>query len=315
MNEIAGAASILPGGVSELDTLRVLSLVNQQHEARWSLDRPLSADTRGSTWAIRDPFGRPAVLKWTLRQWWAPQVLRESRTVAHARARGYPTPAWLVVGATEDGFPYEVQEWVFGAPASRLDAQVAALITAVVASQAGIAPSTNQNWSMYARRVVFENESGLHDAVAGFSEATRRVVSEIDQICAQHRHHRLPDDDLVHGDLSWQNILIDSGRISGIVDAEALGRGTRTIDLVTPLRQAYVLGSDDGARVRLLHAALDVSGASVLRVCAGSDAINILAFGTERWPHRVDTVANSVFAFLEDVASLWSALLAWLRRR
>lgn len=290
--------------MSESATLGVLRFVNDQHDARWCLDRALSDDTRGCTWALSDSSGKRAVLKWTSQRAWAPQVLRASETIVHARAHGYPTPAWLAVGVTQDGFPYEVQEWVLGSSPASLDAHVAALLAAVVALQAGIAPTTEQNWSGYAHRVVFENESRLHDDVAEFSEATRRVIDRIDQLCAEHRGHRLPDDDLVHGDLSWQNVLIEHSRISGIIDAEALGRGTRAIDLLTPLRQAYVLGSDEAVRAQLLEAAVTAADPGVLSVCAGSDAINILAFGIRRWPDRVDKVANRVLVFLEDAASL-----------
>lgn len=286
------------------ETLRVLRYVNQRHDAHWRLEEVLAEDARGSTWAIRDSGGRPAVLKWATRRDWAPQVMRAAATVAHARAHGYPTPEWLAYGTTEDGLPYDVQDWVAGAPLRGLGADSAALITGLVASQDGIAPVTDQNWSQHVSRVVFANEFGLRDRVAQFSPATRLAVSAVGELCARHVELALPDDDLVHGDLSWQNIIIDGDQISGVVDAESLGRGTRVVDLVTPLRQAYVLGSDDLGRRHLLEAAAETEGQGVLVLCVGCDVINILAFGIDNWPDRVDLVARQLQTLLEDVARM-----------
>ena len=292
------------GAVSAADTLRVLGYINQRHDANGRLEEVLGEDARGSTWAIRDSDGRPAVLKWTMRRDWAPQVMRAAATVAHARAHGYPTPEWLAYGTTEDGLPYDVQDWVVGAPPGGLDVDSAALITGLVTSQEGIAPVTEQNWSQHVRRVVFANAFGLHDRVAQFSRTTGLAIRVVDELCARHVELGLPDDDLVHGDLSWQNILIDGDRISGVVDAESLGRGTRVIDLVTPLRQAYVLGSDELGRRHLLDAATEATGPEVLVLCIGCDVINILAFGIDHWPDRVDPVARKVQTLLEDVARM-----------
>src|SRR5689334_8234503 len=54
------------------------------------------------------------VLKWTANPSWAPRVRRAAELVRRARAVGYPTPAWLAVGTTAAGSPYQLQELVPG---------------------------------------------------------------------------------------------------------------------------------------------------------------------------------------------------------
>jgi hypothetical protein len=75
----------------------------------------------------------------------------------------------------------------------------------------------------------------------------------------------LPGDDLVHFDFHPGNVLVEGGRISGVVDWDGAGRGDRRLDLVT-------LRYDLELRAPALAADLDAYlrrtvPASVLRLC------------------------------------------------
>src|SRR3954447_20555599 len=75
------------------------------------------------------------VLKWTDDPDWAPRVQRAAELVRRARAVGYPTPAWLTVGTTTAGSPYQLQEFVTGEPvrdASLVDERLACKLIAVI---------------------------------------------------------------------------------------------------------------------------------------------------------------------------------------
>ena len=60
---------------------------------------------------------------------------------------------------TPDGFPYQVQQFVDGRPAGRLDRPVVRALLEVIEKQAGLAPPTDRDWSAHVHRVVFDDES------------------------------------------------------------------------------------------------------------------------------------------------------------
>lgn len=71
------------------------------------------------------------------------------------KERGYPTPAWLAAGVTDQGLPYQLQEFVAGSPLPVLDERAADLLLELIDRQAGMDPDPGRNWSEYARGVVF----------------------------------------------------------------------------------------------------------------------------------------------------------------
>jgi hypothetical protein len=92
----------------------VVHQVNDATGARWELQRPLSGGLQSGACEVVGGNCR-AVLKWSPRTWWAPRVLNAAKVVAFARQKGYPTPAWLAWGTTQEGYPYVVYEYLEGA--------------------------------------------------------------------------------------------------------------------------------------------------------------------------------------------------------
>src|SRR5581483_7339599 len=95
----------------------------------------------------------------------------------------------------------------------------------------------------------------------------------------------LPGDDLVHVDFHPGNVLVDGGRISGVVDWDGAGRGDRHLDLVT-------LRYDLELRAPALAARLDGYlrarvPADVLRLCWAHMGIRLVD-----WAIRHDTAAD-----------------------
>src|SRR4051812_11479228 len=89
------------------------------------------------------------------------ETLRARRVVEHMRRRGYPTPAWLGVGATATHV-WQLMDFVDAAPAQELTPSLVAQLLAIIELQAGQASAPYDHWS-YAWRVA----TGRDSAVAG----------------------------------------------------------------------------------------------------------------------------------------------------
>ena len=128
------------------------------------------ASTR-APYASRWPAGRTRVLKAEPRTHpgHLDDVRRARRVVDHMRGRGYPTPAWLGVGATATHV-WHLVELVDAVPSPELTPALVEQLVEVVELQAGQASEPHDH-SSYAWRVA----TGREPVVAAVS-ATRRGV-------------------------------------------------------------------------------------------------------------------------------------------
>src|SRR4051794_13361339 len=101
---------------------------------------------QGGAWRVRGPSGAAAVLKWI-----KVDADDAATVVEHARACGYPTPAWLDHGTTDDGRSWCVQELVDGEPMGNLDVAGAELIVQIVSLERTITPRTERGWPALGR--------------------------------------------------------------------------------------------------------------------------------------------------------------------
>ena len=194
---------------------------------------------------IADPAGQRAVLKWSSARDWAPTVLAAAPVVAAARASGWPTPAWLAVGQTDDGYPYHVQDFVEGTTQETVSHGWLDLTLPVVTSHAGLGRDGMRNWSRYDHDVVYAAGNDNRVAVASSGPAGAYLSDVITLLNGDHEDVKLPADDLVHGDLNPENVLIANGQVAALIDVEAVGRGTRLHDLTTLLLYAALWGDHD----------------------------------------------------------------------
>ena len=88
------------------------------------------------------------------------ETLRAQRVVEHMRSRGYPTPAWLGVGATATHV-WHLMDFVDAAPTPELTSSLVEQLMAINELQAGQASEPYDHWS-YAWRVA----TGAGSAVA-----------------------------------------------------------------------------------------------------------------------------------------------------
>ncbi len=249
----------------------LLRTINAHHQASFRLlGRYRSGENQGA-YAIADPDGRQLVLKWQVATSASQSRLaRAARVTECLQPLGYPVPRYLVIGTAPNGDLYYIEEALPGRPIRRLTEQhqVDRLLE-LNDLQAGRAVSSEQDWSAYATRVVFDDASGWAASLRAYSVDTAAVVTALEAITTGKRESCRTNADVVHGDLSPGNILVDRGQISGIIDWDAAGCGDRAFDLALLLFYHY-----DDRRIR------DPLRARVLEL-AGYDALCVyLAYTT-----------------------------------
>jgi hypothetical protein len=207
-------------------------------------------------------------------------TLRARRVVGHMRRRGYPTPAWLGVGATATHV-WHLMDFVDAAPVPGLTPSVVEQLMEIIELQAGQASEPYDHWS-YAWLVATGQEpavagldfnetpemSRLRQSVArlsGYSSAVSALAGRLRLACAAVPPPREAPD-MVHADIIPGNVLVRDGVVAAVVDIGNAGSGTRATDLTTLQWHTF---SDplDGARRRLqtrIIALVGWEGAAVL---------------------------------------------------
>lgn len=224
---------------------------------------------------VRWPDGRRSVLTAGSRT--AP------RMVAVARAAGLPAPRYELITEV-DGVVVAVQERLPGVPPAAVDRTILDQLLALNVRCAGLlAGSDLPPLPLYLRH----SGPGFcrHEPVGAYSARTAALLAWAGSLDADV----LPGDDLVHLDFHPGNVLVDQGRVSGIVDWDGAGRGDRRLDLVTlrydlELRAPVLAGE--------LHAYLRrTTPARVLRLCWAHMGIRLVDWAirhhgstdVERW--------------------------------
>ena len=190
------------------------------------------------------------------------ETLRAQRVVEHMRRRGYPTPAWLGVGATATHV-WHLMDFVDAAPVPELTPSLVEQLMEIIELQAGQASEPYDHWS-YAWRVATGQESAVA-GLSGYSSAVSALVERLRLVCADVPPPREAPD-MVHADLNPSNVLVRDGAVVAVVDIGNAGSGTRATDLTT---LAWYTFQDplDGVRRRLwtrILALVGWEGAAVL---------------------------------------------------
>ena len=233
------------------------------------------------------------------------ETLRAQRVVEHMRRRGYPTPAWLGVGATATHV-WHLMDFVDAAPVPELTPSLVEQLMEIIELQAGQASEPYDHWS-YAWRVATGQESAmagmgfqetpeqslLRQSVArlsGYSSVVSALVERLRLVCADVPPPREAPD-MVHADLNPGNVLVRDGAVVAVVDIGNAGSGTRATDLTT-LQWHTFQDPLDGARRRLWRRILDLVGWEGAAVLAATQVLLQL-----EWPIRIgrhDDVAGVV---------------------
>ena len=219
------------------------------------------------------------------------ETLRAQRVVGHMRRHGYPTPAWLGVGATATHV-WHLMDFVDAAPAPELTPSLIEQLMDIIELQAGQASEPYDHWS-YAWRVATGQESAvagldlnetpeqsfLRQSIAGlsgYSSVVSALVERLRLACADVPPPR-DAPDMVHTDLSTpSNVLVRDGAVVAVVDIGNAGSGTRAEDLTALVWYTFQDPLLDGVRRRLWTRILDLVGWEGAAVLAATHILHML---------------------------------------
>src|SRR3954471_16672205 len=205
------------------------------------------------------------------------ETLRAQRIVEHMRLRGYPTPAWLGVGATATHV-WHLMDFVDAAPATELTPSIVEQLMEIIELQAGQATEPYDHWS-YAWRVATGQESAVA-GLSGYSSVVSALVERLRLVCADVPPPREAPD-MVHADLNPSNVLVRDGAVVAVVDIGNAGSGTRATDLIT-LQWHTFQDPLDGVRRRLWTRILALVGWEGAAMLAATQILLQL-----EWPIRL----------------------------
>lgn len=287
---------------SAADVSPVVALANARDGTSWSVERRLAGGYQQGAYALVAADGTRAVLKWHEGHLPPRQLEATARAIERARLRGWPTSRWLAYGPLPDDGAYIVEERIDGERPTALDGILGRLLEAV-RLQASARPETDQDWSAYIHRVVFEGEAELAARMRARPE-TAALLRRLERMTAGARDLRLPTDDLVHGDFVLGNMLVRDGA-PYVVDAAHAGKGTRVYDLATLLMETAV-GADyeppsRADRRRLEREAVAIAGRDAFLVCVACRVMHLLLFGGVHWDEHVPETVARCEAFLDGL--------------
>jgi aminoglycoside phosphotransferase (APT) family kinase protein len=209
-------------------------------------------------------------------------------------ARGYPVPAILWHGMISSRWHVTVQNRLPGRPLFARDGALdgpmldAVLRLVELQADAGI-PAGDRDFTGYLANVLFDDWDQV------WADAPRACAAA-GPLCARLRRWlepvwglRLPPADYAHNDLNLSNVLTDGTRITGVVDWDEFGLGSRALDLVALALDCERRG-DQAAADRLLTRAAQVAGDDGLRCLVSYGAIGGLAVYT----HERQAYGNSL---------------------
>ncbi len=272
--------------------------------AEVTLLRRLSGGVNGGAVRVQLAGGANAVLKAVPRAHpnHLDETLRAQRVVEHMRRRGYPTPAWLEVGATATHV-WHLMDFVDAAPVPELTPSLVEQLMEIIELQAGQASEPYDHWS-YAWRVATgqgsavagldlsetPEQSLLRQSVArlsGYSSVVSTLVERLRFACADVPPPR-DAPDMVHTDLSTpSNILVRDGAVVAVVDIGNAGSGTRATDLTTLVWYTFQNPLLDGVRRRLWTRILDLVGWEGAAVLATAQILHMLEIPIRHGRHDV----------------------------
>lgn len=264
--------------------------LNRRHRLRMHDPVRSQGGLQGGAWVLRDSDHDQLVLKVR------PDDRSSFRTGALPMvnglvAAGYPTPRWLAAGVSTAGDSYIVQQWIPGRPMTADDGLLSDLLM-IIESQANQAPKTDRNWSNYVAGVP-RDDDGLVTRLRSFGRPGVDLAAHFLSVLATvDVDEALPGGDAVHGDLNTCNVLVHDGAISGIIDIEAMGRGSRVIDYGWLLREAHLGKFPDHQIVRIRQAGEAVAGRAALVRATVATGIDIAVFVARRDALDPDTISR-----------------------
>jgi hypothetical protein len=243
--------------------------------------QPLTPWRGSQTWAARTDRLGELVIKV---RYGDEAYAKTAWTAAHLPllgTRGYPVPAIVWHGMLGDQWHVTVQNRLPGRPLTALCPRLLDAVLRLVELQAdaGIRAG-DRHFTGYLAHVLFDDWDDVWVDAA-------RSAAAADQLCERLRAWLRPvwglslaPTDFATNDLNMSNVLSDGVQITGVVDWDEFGLGSRALDLVALAFDCAQLG-DWVAVDRLLGRAGSIVGPDGLRCLVSYRAIAYLGTGFE----------------------------------
>jgi aminoglycoside phosphotransferase (APT) family kinase protein len=252
--------------------------------------------------ALGEPVsgGLPLTPGWSSRMTWAahgeragPLVVKahrgdrayEKTTWCAARlpllaARGYPVPAIIWHGMVRGQWHVTVQDRLPGHRLTTLDERLLEEVLQLVERQAGAPiPAGDRDFTGYIANVLFDDWDEVWADAARAGGTAGLLCARIQRWLQPVWGLRLPPADFAHNDLNLSNILTDGEQITGVVDWDEFGLGSRALDLIVLALDCQQRGVPAAAG-RLLARAASAVGSAGVRCLVSYRALAALAEDT-----------------------------------
>ncbi len=209
-------------------------------------------------------------------------------------SRGYPVPAILWHGMVSADWQVTVQNRLPGRPLVTLDEPMLeeALRMVELQAEAGISDES-RDFSGYVANVLFDDWDQVWATAPGACAGAGPLCARVRRWLEPVWGLRLPSADYAHNDLNPSNILTDGARITGVVDWDEFGLGSRALDLIALAFDCARFG-DHAVADRLLARAAQVAGSDGLRCLVSYRAIAGLAYFARERQAYGDSLGDAV---------------------
>lgn len=249
----------VPSADVELDIDTIRALLKAQHPDLAAFDiEPVSSGWDNFQFRL----GKDLALRFPRRELGSRCIEIEQRWLQEiAPALSLPVPAPIRIGHASHGYPYKwsVVPWLRGVPATRCGiADDEATTLATFLRSLHIAAPAAAPINPYRSVPLLERASAIEERMDRVAAQSSIVTTHLRSLWQTALHAPI-DVELtwIHGDLHPNNILVDRGKLSGIIDWGDMGRGDRAIDLAA----IWMLLDDAAARRRAFDES-DVSAAT-----------------------------------------------------
>ena len=199
-------------------------------------DRAPGGRSQGA-WFATAADGAPAVLKWFPDETMADRYAALLPGLDELRARGAPVPEYLHVNSF-DGGTLSAQRFLPGRSEDNPSSKVVDSMVECISAKAGIEgpqPAPDQpTWGIFVVRTLTVGQEGwaMHEPLRKWGRRSAALLDRAEAVGADADPGWFPDDGLVHLDLHTDNVLIDDGTLTGIIDWEGACAGDHRYDLV-----------------------------------------------------------------------------------
>lgn len=232
-------------------------------------------------------------------------------TAAHLpglQARGYPVPTIVWHGLLDAEWHVTVQNRLPGRPLTSLRPPFLDAVLRLIELQAdaGIPPG-DRDFIGYVANVLFDDWDDVWGDAARSAPAGEELCDRLRAWLQPVWGLRLPPVDYASNDLNLSNVLTDGAQITGVVDWDEFGLGSRALDVVALALDCALLRDWPAADVLLRHAGA-IAGHDGLRCLVTYRAIAYLGSGQEGYDADPNAIAATFSAVVDRLRASDRAL-------